>query len=60
MDGDVTGRPLMPADGELPVRRVEVDQDLLERYAAPAERQQWWTERLERTYRVLAGMEAAG
>ncbi|MCW2132244.1 o-succinylbenzoate synthase [Arthrobacter sp. VKM Ac-2550] len=55
MDGDVTGQPMVPADGELPVRRVEVDEELLERYAAPAERQQWWTERLERTYRVMAG-----
>ena len=45
---DVTRSPLLPVDGALPVRRVEVDEALLERHAASADRRRWWLERLER------------
>jgi O-succinylbenzoate synthase len=53
--GDVTGEPLLPAGGDVPVRRVEPDGALLDRYAADAERRDWWLERLSRCLRLLAG-----
>jgi O-succinylbenzoate synthase len=53
--GDVTGEPLVPAGGDVPVRRVEPDGALLDRYAADAERRDWWLERLSRCLRLLAG-----
>lgn len=46
LDGDVTGESLLPVDGHLPVRTVTPDPDLLERFAASADRQQWWAERV--------------
>ena len=36
---DVTGRPLLPVDGHVPVGPVVPDPDLLARHAAAAERQ---------------------
>ena len=53
--GDVTSSPLVPVDGFIPVRRVEVDAALLDRHAASAERTAWWLARLERCHAVLAG-----
>lgn len=50
---DVTGEPLLAADGVLPVRRVEVATDLLERHAASAERTEWWLARLRRVHALL-------
>jgi O-succinylbenzoate synthase len=51
---DVTGEPLLPVAGAIPVRRVQVDAALLQRHAATAERTAWWRRRLERCYAVLA------
>lgn len=45
---DVTASPLLPSDGAIEVRRVEPDEELLERHTASPERQLWWMERLER------------
>lgn len=45
--GDVTHDSLIPIEGELPVRRVIPDPDLLQRFSASPERRQWWVERLE-------------
>ena len=47
LDGDVTGDPLLPEHGRLPVRQVVPDHALLERHAASPERRRWWLERLE-------------
>jgi O-succinylbenzoate synthase len=55
LGADVTGEPLLPVDGAVPVRRVEPDGALLDRYAADAERREWWLERLTRCQRLLAG-----
>jgi O-succinylbenzoate synthase len=55
LGADVTGQPLLPVDGAVPVRRVEPDGALLDRYAADAERRDWWLERLTRCQRLLAG-----
>ena len=50
---DVTESPLLPVDGHIEVRRVEVADALLDRYAATSERTAWWLERLTRTHALL-------
>lgn len=51
---DVTASPLLPVAGRVPVRRVEVSRDLLERNAASPERTAWWLARLARVHALLA------
>ena len=51
---DVTDAPLLPVDGAIPVRRVEVSAELLNRFAASADRADWWRARLIRCHRLLA------
>lgn len=51
--GDVTSAPLLPEAGVLPVREVAAEPDLLDRWAAPAERRAWWMERLEAAHAKL-------
>lgn len=53
--GDVTDEPLLPADGRIGVRRVDVARPLLARYAASPERTAWWMDRLARVHGLLAG-----
>jgi O-succinylbenzoate synthase len=53
LTADVTREPLLPTDGAVDVRRVEVDVDLLRRHAAPAERRAWWFERVRAAYAHL-------
>lgn len=53
LDGDVTLAPLDPDDGGIAVRRVEVEPDLLDRFAASPERTAWWLDRLRRTHDLL-------
>lgn len=53
MEGDVSSEPLLPDGGWLPVRPVTVTEELLERFAAPAERTNWWLERLRRVHTLL-------
>lgn len=48
LTADVTTRSLLPVDGAIPVRRVEVNEELLDRYAASPERTAWWIDRLTR------------
>lgn len=50
---DVTPHPLLPREGRIPVDRVDADPMLLERWAAPAERRDWWLARLERCRELL-------
>jgi o-succinylbenzoate synthase len=52
---DVAAAPLLPVDGHVAVRRVEVSAELLERNAASPERTAWWLARLERVHALLAG-----
>jgi len=42
------------------VRRVDPDPELLDRYAAGAERTEWWIERLGRAYAVLEAAPRTG
>src|SRR5690606_37567480 len=53
LDGDVTREPLVPVDGELPVRRPVLDAGLLDEFAASPERDAWWRERITRSYGLL-------
>ncbi|MBO0981994.1 o-succinylbenzoate synthase [Microbacterium sp. SD291] len=46
---------LRPVDGSIPVGRVTPDAAALDRLAAPAERRDWWIERLTRCHGVLEG-----
>ncbi len=54
---DVTDAPLLPVNGLIEVRRVDVSAELLQRHAASAERVQWWLARVERCHALL---EAGG
>ncbi|TFC03606.1 o-succinylbenzoate synthase [Cryobacterium mannosilyticum] len=51
---DVTREPILPVGGSIPVRRVTPDPDLLDRYAASAERRDWWLARLVRCHALLS------
>jgi O-succinylbenzoate synthase len=51
--GDVTREPLMPIDGQIDVRRVNVDQEKIQIFQADDHRVDWWLERLERVYKLL-------
>jgi O-succinylbenzoate synthase len=51
---DVTDVPLIPADGQLEVRRVVPTDHLLATHAASRDRANWWHARLERCYALLA------
>ncbi len=50
---DVTSEPLLPVDGAIPVRRVDVSDQLLDCYSASPERTAWWLARLERCRQLL-------
>ncbi|WP_082474153.1 o-succinylbenzoate synthase [Curtobacterium sp. Leaf261] len=51
--GDVTSDPILPSDGRVGVRRVDVSPDLVGRFRAAPEREEWWLARLRRVHAVL-------
>ncbi|HEU4567406.1 MAG TPA: o-succinylbenzoate synthase [Marmoricola sp.] len=51
--GDVVAEPLLPVDGEIPVRRPEVDEAALARLRAEEERRTHWERRLAEVAAVL-------
>lgn len=51
--GDVCVDRLVPVGGEIAVRPAAVAPDLLDRWAAPVERREWWLERLTRCRALL-------
>jgi o-succinylbenzoate synthase len=53
--GDITDDSLVPRGGSIVVRDPNVDPVLLDRWQAPAERRQWWRERLTGCHRLLGG-----
>jgi O-succinylbenzoate synthase len=53
MAADVTEDSLKADDGAITVREVVISDELLERYAAPPDRQAWWLDRLRRTHAFL-------
>ena len=56
LEGDVTGDPLIPREGSIEVRRPALDAALLDRHAAPPERERWWRERVARCHALLAAL----
>jgi len=46
---DVTNTPLIPINGVIPVGRVEVSEEKLQLFSAPAERVEWWLKRLNKS-----------
>src|SRR6478735_2051560 len=50
---DVTLDPLVADDGVIRLRDVAADAGLLERFAAPADRRDWWLDRLRRVHALL-------
>lgn len=51
---DVTDAPLAVTRGTIPVQRVDIDEELVKRWAAPPEREEWWRAHLTRCHRVLS------
>jgi O-succinylbenzoate synthase len=51
--GDVTREPLLPVDGFIDVRRVEIDQQKLDIFEAEDHRIDWWVDRLDRAFKHL-------
>ncbi|BCW49519.1 hypothetical protein StoSoilB13_18610 [Arthrobacter sp. StoSoilB13] len=54
---DITLDPLVPDDGAIRLREAIADPGLLEQYAAPGERRDWWLERLRRVHSTLASSQ---
>lgn len=51
---DVVLEPLRPRAGRIPLAPVTVDEAALARLASPADRQDWWRDRIRRCHAVLA------
>ncbi|RKR73061.1 o-succinylbenzoate synthase [Frondihabitans australicus] len=54
LTADVAREPLLPRDGGVDVRRIDVDVDLLREHAAENARRRWWFERVRASYELLA------
>ncbi|MCQ6271213.1 o-succinylbenzoate synthase [Pseudarthrobacter sp. R1] len=52
-ESDITMDPLVADDGAIRLRDVAADAGLLEQYAAPPERRDWWLARLRRVHALL-------
>jgi o-succinylbenzoate synthase len=52
MAGDVSHDSFVPVAGSITLRDLTIDPALLERWRAPADREQWWRERVTRCHRV--------
>ena len=50
---DVAVEPLLPVDGFIPVVRPAVDASKLAALEAPADRREWWLDRVRRCYRIV-------
>ena len=56
MAGDVTDDSLVPSAGSITLRDLTIEPHLLDRWQAPADREQWWQDRLARCHgRLTAG-----
>jgi o-succinylbenzoate synthase len=58
--GDVTNDSLVPVVGSIALRDIMIEQDLLDRWQAPADREQWWRQRVVRCHRLLRRGEQPG
>ncbi|NMM25618.1 MAG: o-succinylbenzoate synthase [Phycicoccus sp.] len=50
MAGDVADDSLVPLAGSITLRELTIDEELLERWKAPAGREQWWRDRVVRCH----------
>jgi O-succinylbenzoate synthase len=57
--GDVTDDSLVPAAGAIALRDLTIEQNLLDRWQAPADRQRWWRERVIRCHAQCATRHSA-
>lgn len=57
--GDVTAQPLLAERGAIEARRAILDPELLRRYAASPEREDWWHTRITECYRLLEAQRAS-
>ncbi|HET8601085.1 MAG TPA: o-succinylbenzoate synthase [Segeticoccus sp.] len=55
MAGDVTAASLLPERGAVPVRDVIPEEDLVRRWEAPPDRQEWWRQRVRAAAEALSG-----
>ena len=53
LTSDVTASPLVPVEGSIAVIRPDLDESLVQRNRATADRDEWWRNRLTRVYAVL-------
>ena len=53
MGGDVSDDSLVPLAGAIVLRDLTIEQELLDRWQAPPDRQQWWRERVIRCRQLL-------
>jgi O-succinylbenzoate synthase len=58
MAGDVSHDPLVPVAGSIALRDLTIEQELLDRWQAPADREQWWRERVIRCHRAHCAKES--
>lgn len=56
MAGDVATDSLVPQGGSIAVGDLVVDEDLLDRWRAPTDRELWWRERVIRCHQRLRGI----
>ena len=54
MAGDVTDDSFVPLGGSITLRELMIDEELLERWRAPADRERWWRERVIRCHGLLS------
>jgi o-succinylbenzoate synthase len=59
-ESDITLDPLVADDGAIRLRDAAADAGLLERYAAPVERRDWWLDRLRRVHALLTPTSPQG
>ncbi|MFM6939494.1 MAG: o-succinylbenzoate synthase, partial [Rhodoluna sp.] len=52
--GDVTREPLLPVEGFIDVRRVDVDEQKLDLFEAEDHRIDWWIDRLDRAFGLMS------
>jgi O-succinylbenzoate synthase len=57
-ESDISLDPLVADDGAIRLRDVTADAGLLEQFAAPAERRDWWLDRLKRVHALLTASHA--
>lgn len=57
--GDVTNDSLVPRAGSIALRENTIEQSLLDHWQAPADREQWWRERVARCHAHLVEGRAA-